>query len=112
MARKNTTQVVEAFLDGKPCNPSRSIWTNGNSIWSYSTCIAIRVPEAPERVILNTTRYSVTTTIHQNGLTYLLRYVHGVEVTPTGGYLPRGTSDRDLRRFYLATTQPKETPQP
>lgn len=64
--RENTREVAEAWQAGQPCRGSESIWTDGESVYSYQTCIATDDPELGR--ILNRSSYSVTTSAHQNGL--------------------------------------------
>lgn len=59
-------KTVTAFDARKSLKPASSIWTNGDHIYSYSTCLVVRLDDG--RIVLNRTRYSVTTTIHQNAL--------------------------------------------
>ena len=70
MARKNTTQVAAAFNRGQPLKSCKAIWTDGSTIFSYGTAIMVRLNSG--RTIANRTSYSVTTSVHQNGLSYLL----------------------------------------
>ena len=63
--RKNCRLTYEAWRDGRAVRPSDSIWTDGASVYSYQTAIAVRRPAG---VILNRTPYTKTTTIHQNAL--------------------------------------------
>lgn len=67
--RKNAAAVYAAWLDGRPLRRARSIWTDGESIYSYDTAILAR---DAANVILNVTKYSQTTTTHQNGLAVAL----------------------------------------
>lgn len=80
--RVNCSAVLAAFIAGRPCHAARSIWTNGTAIYSYSTCIA--TPGDDGGVIFNATRYSVTTTIHQNALRAALPIVAVVDDAPLG----------------------------
>ena len=68
--RKGTTRVYNAWIIGKSSRKQRSIWTEGSVIYSYSTPIMWR--EADGDVVLNVSRYSVTTSTHQNGLRQIL----------------------------------------
>lgn len=61
-------KTVEAFKEGKPYKPAsrRSIWTDGQAIYSYGTAIVWR--NAAGVLVRNVRRYSVTTTRKQNQL--------------------------------------------
>lgn len=90
--RKNTEAALSAFLAGKSARPAASIWSNGRTIYSYRTPIAER---ENGRVYLNRTRYSRTTTIHQNALAAALPdavEVHNVPMgrdsVPLSAYVP------------------------
>ena len=72
MARKRTEDAVEAFLNHRSAHPARSIWTDGDSLWSYDTVIATHSP-LRKVVIVNTTHYSPTTAEKQRGLLLRLR---------------------------------------
>ena len=69
--RKNTQEVFDAWKESRTCKKSTSIWTESGTgeIWSYATLIVKRYHDM---VILNKTKYSVTTTNQQNGLHSLL----------------------------------------
>jgi len=87
--RKNTQQVLAAFLDGKPCRPCNAIWTDGRTVFSYATAILTGDGFAPRsQWVLNRTKYSTATTIHQNGIAAMLPGYYTVEVTG----LERGVS--------------------
>lgn len=73
MPNKNTAAVVDAFIAGKPLKKCASIWTDGVCVWSYRTIIACKTAPLRNHAILNTHRYSVTTSRHQNGMRVLLR---------------------------------------
>jgi len=68
--RVNTVNVFEAWKSGRSCRKARSLWTDGGTVWSYSTVIMHR--NASGQVVLNVTKYSPTTSNHQNGLRTLL----------------------------------------
>ena len=63
--RKNCRLTYEAWRDGRAVRPAESIWTDGASVYSYQTVIAVRRPAG---VLLNRTPYSRTTTVHQNAI--------------------------------------------
>lgn len=67
--RKGTQNVFNAWRQGKPLRKQRSIWTDGMAIYSYDTPI---VSTENCRTTVDNRKYSVTTTIHQNGLRFLL----------------------------------------
>lgn len=69
--RKNTQEAFRAFEAGEAKKVAQSIWTDGETIYSYSTALLARRDNGS--LVFNATRYSVTTTIHQNGLRELLR---------------------------------------
>lgn len=68
--RKMTIDVYQAWKAGKARKPGSSIWTDGETVYSYNTPIMRRVKG--EHIVLNVRKYSVTTTRHQNGLQELL----------------------------------------
>jgi hypothetical protein len=69
--RKNTKEVLEAFINGKSCRKCESIHTDGRVVMSYSTVIAVRDPADSKRVLVTEAgAHSVTTTVHCNGLAF------------------------------------------
>lgn len=80
--KQNTIQVFRAWQRGIQNEKQDSIWTDGYDIYSYDTAIVTRVAtsdrvrspltDATDWVILNRTKYSKTTTTHQNALAVLL----------------------------------------
>jgi hypothetical protein len=69
--RKNTAEVLRAWKNNKPSRKSESIWTDGENIWSYGTCIltARKMESDPlHSWIFNNTKYSVTTSQQQSAL--------------------------------------------
>lgn len=97
--RKNTANVVTKFEANLPV-PRRtgkdSIWTDGQTIFSYGTPILTRVSRSI--VVFNTTKYSVTTTIHQNALAaYFARNGYTVWTVDN---VERGTRD-DLFKLWM-----------
>jgi len=65
--RKCTSQALAAFAAGNAMRPAKSIWTDGNSLFSYETCIATRMP-CCGAVVLNTHEYSATTSEKQRAI--------------------------------------------
>lgn len=72
--RQNARAVLEAWRNDVPKRAAQSIWTDGENIWSYGTCIATPDPDAPGQLIFNQTPYSVTTSGHQSALAAELRF--------------------------------------
>jgi hypothetical protein len=64
--RKNCRWTFDAWRAGRSLKPAESIWTDGTTVYSYRTAIAVTLPSG---VILNRTPYSVTTTtqLRQSG---------------------------------------------
>lgn len=70
--RKNVARVIDAFNKGERLN-LETISTDGTSIFSYSTCLIEKCPSITTPItvlIVNDTKYSVTTTRQQNSLEY------------------------------------------
>lgn len=83
--RKNTKEVFQAWVQGKKRQRSRSIWTDGGTIYSYGTALLTRINEEGRgdcELIFNATKYSVTTSCQQNDLRELMEenYLHPVTV--------------------------------
>lgn len=62
--------VIKAFVDGKSACGS-NLYSTGDKLINYNTCIAQYI-EDKNRYILNITKYSSTTSKHQNVLKRLL----------------------------------------
>jgi hypothetical protein len=71
--RRNTAAVIRAFERRQPARPAASIWTDGEAIYSYNTCLLARDVGG---LVLNRTSYSVTTSNHQTSLAVALRPQH------------------------------------
>lgn len=69
--RKNTQDVLNAFLQGMSKRTARSIHTDGDRIFSYDTCLVERREDGT--LLVNETLYSSTTTRQQNELREALR---------------------------------------
>ena len=82
--RQNTQKAFSAWNAGRnyraPGRNGSPIWTDGRSIYSYTTPILQRPDESSEPVRLNVSKYSVTTSQQQNGLRSLLT-LSGVRFT-------------------------------
>lgn len=57
-------EVIDKFLVGEP-GKALNLYSTGEKLFSYSTCIAQYTRDG---LIVNKTKYSVTTTRHQNTL--------------------------------------------
>jgi hypothetical protein len=68
--RKGTQNAYNAWIQGRTCRKQRSLWTDGVTIYSYATPILWRDEDG--RHHLDARKYSVTTTVHQNGLRVIL----------------------------------------
>ena len=72
--RKNVMDVMRAFEQHKTKGRNGdSIWTNGDHVYSYYTCLLVRTQRAGTVYVLNNSAYSVTTRQQQNGIRELLR---------------------------------------
>jgi hypothetical protein len=90
--RTNTEKVINAVKSGRKLHTCQAIWTDGVHVYSYVTCIAARQPNG--NFVFNTTRYSVTTTIHQNALRVHLHDPRFTEITVDG--LEQGCSPESV----------------
>ena len=77
--RKQLINVLTSWEQGKKNEKYDAIWTNGEDIYSYGTILYER-----ERNLLNSTKYSKTTTIYQNGLRVYFANAKEVEDIPRG----------------------------
>lgn len=96
--RENTRQAVQAFDAGRAERPARSVWTDGETLFSYGTAIATRDGGT---VVLNVTRYSKTTSEKQNGARTYYGASNPNVVTVDG--IPRGAGRRELLDAAKAT---------
>lgn len=101
--RKNCQQVVKAFDNSKAAEPAESIWTDGETVYSYGTAILTFVPGIGH--VLNRTQYSSTTSTHQNALAAEYARQAPVEVDD----LRQGTTRQDL--VLAATAKANGWPQ-
>lgn len=67
--REITRQVFRRWKEGREHTKCRSIWTDGNAIYSYDTCLLTKYPKG---ILFNPTRHTTTTSRHQNGIRSLL----------------------------------------
>jgi hypothetical protein len=91
--RKNLQEVFNAWTDGRQSNKQNSIWTDGDTIFSYGTALVTHGDYSGE-VILNRTKYTRTTSSQQGSLGFLLKQ-YGFEVLEIDG-LPMGTRSSTL----------------
>lgn len=76
MARKNVSKVFDAWVAGKAStgstnhHGSRTIWTDGKTIYSYAMPIAVRT--GPTSAIVSKDSPTVTTSCHLGGVRTLL----------------------------------------
>lgn len=64
-------EVVKAFCEGKKARSSTgSLWSTGDCLYSYHTCIAEYSVDG--KLYINLTKYSTTTSHHQ---TFVNRYL-------------------------------------
>lgn len=71
--------IVKAFCNRKKaCSYTGSLWSTGDCLYSYHTCIAEY--DKNDRLYINLTKYSTTTSHHQSLMKrYLLSNVYKVE---------------------------------
>lgn len=107
--RKNTREVFRAWSEGRAKQAAPSIWTDGENIYSYGTCIVARIPAKflegyyghGDRYAMNVTSYSTTTSTHQNALRDVLYRPAQVLVD----YMPQGVKAEQL---VAAATAPAD----
>lgn len=80
--RVNASRALAAWERGKAWAGARSIWTDGTALYSYGTELAVRYNGV---TYLNVTRYSPTTSAHQNALAAALPDAVRVDGVPRGG---------------------------
>ena len=80
--RVNASRALAAWKQGREWRGARSIWTDGVSIYSYATELVVRCGDV---VALNVTKYSPTTSTHQNALAAALPDAVRVDGIPRGG---------------------------
>jgi hypothetical protein len=69
--RKNLQEVFKSWIAGAENAKQKSIWTDGDTIYSYGTALATFGDNLGE-AILNRTKYTRTTSAQQGALAYLL----------------------------------------
>ncbi len=80
--RKNTQTVLTAWNRNRAAGKAgNSIWTDGERIFSYQTCLVDRVDG---HTVLNLTKYGPTTSQHQNTLAAHVSHFHTLRNVPRG----------------------------
>jgi hypothetical protein len=72
--RKNTQKVLDALIAGTALPQCPAIWTDGRCAYSYQECIAAPDPENPGGYVVTNKRWSQTTTIQTNGISFGLSH--------------------------------------
>lgn len=67
--KKNVQEVFNSWFEARENNKNQTIHTNGQTIFSYKTPILFRTAG---EVLLDSNKYSLTTTKQQNSLRELL----------------------------------------
>ena len=98
--RANTRNAMTAWVQGKECRKASAVWSNGDHVYSYHTCMVARASDGT--VIVNATKYSVTTSCQQGGIRYYLAS-NGVAYVEVNG-LPMGCHADTLRSAYASAT--------
>ncbi len=76
---------------------SMSISDNGDRLYSYGTVIAQKLQNGA--IVLNDTKYSMTTSHHQSHIRYAVSvYAKTLKIYHTDKNVPRGTYD--ITRYY------------
>lgn len=103
LMRRQLEQVLEAFLESETCKPASSIWTDGQSIYSYGTCLLawVALDDDAKAYIVNGTHYSPTTTRYQNDL-IADAVQSGIELVIVQD-VERGASPADVIAAYRRT---------
>lgn len=99
--RKNCKDVLEAWRAGKKKGSSDSIWTQFGVVYSYNTEILSRRYDSIVQkwiYFLNMTKYSVTTSRHQNAIyDYIMRNLRD-DILIKFDDLPRNV--RNIAQYY------------
>lgn len=77
-------EVIENFIAGHICSGG-NLTSTGDKLYSYQTCIAEYTPKG---LVVNKTKYSVTTSKHVGMLLRKLPYITGIKSVEN---IPRGT---------------------
>lgn len=107
--RKNARAALKSWWGDRPNKRAKSIWSDGENLWSYDTCLVTWLvsgwpeddPSTEERyeaVIINRSRYSVTTSAHQTAIHASLSQRLGAANVIVVEDLDRGVGPDELRR--------------
>lgn len=105
--RKNCRDVLNAWHHDRSLRRAESIWTDGESIYSYRTCLVTLASNG--RILFNATKYSPTTSNHQHAM----RVEWGINHPLYGTTIPNtfavsglkfGATPADLKAAYEAVT--------
>lgn len=77
--KKNIRAVTTAFLFGATHNAYRSCSTDGRTVFSYKTPIAIRNDDLTE-IILSSDKFSFTTTKQQNAIREIIQSIPSIRL--------------------------------
>ena len=76
-------QVINAFANGKSAKSSNhNLCSYGDKLYNYYTCLAQRLSDGT--ILVNTTKYSVSTSKIQTYIKYVLTKYNGVNNVPLG----------------------------
>lgn len=92
--RKNCAAVLRSLQDRKLNRKADSVWTDGMHIYSYATCILAQKRDGT--FVLNRTKYSVTTSIHQHAIAAWGPIRAGLGIVGEVYDMPRGCSPEKI----------------
>jgi hypothetical protein len=99
---------MEAWIESRAHGSTAfSIWTDGESVFSYQTCLLAPARELPsDRPVLNMTKYSPTTSQQQQGIRlYLSEVLEGYAELDERYVIvddaPRGISREKLQEYGI-----------
>lgn len=99
--RKNCREVMHAWSVSKRKRACDSIWTENGTVYSYRTAIAQRRYDSIVHkwlFFVNMTKYSTTTTIHQNAIYAMLQKLYPDAIFVVFDDLPFGV--QSLKEHY------------
>jgi hypothetical protein len=93
---KGEIKAAEAFVAGDSYHSKSAAWSDGLALWSYGTAIAVMLDQGS--VVFNATKYSKTTSKHQNAARYVLAKA-GIAVHKELHNVPMGTKAYELKEL-------------